>query len=259
MRIPRPSREKLERVVNYLNHGRYGSLIFGLILFVGFSPAIVIVVLQGTPPDDPLATAAVTLSLVTGTLSVFVQGQPSTTFLDRATAATAEFDTAEAADGPDRDQLRAQKQQATVASEFEKAMNSANRASTVTFAGGLFVALGVVATGLWDLQSGSTETDLSTGAGIARLGVITAAFVLAGQLFRRSTSLHLRGIELQRAAIAMTFVDDLGGSISDQGERDKFLRSVYHHHLTGTSPSPNQESDPISLAQLIEVMMKTPK
>lgn len=134
----------------------------------------------------------------------------------------------------ERQNLERQLEDVQVSASFENEGRSAFWVSWMTFTFGVMISLGIVGFGIWEWSS-AEETALSTGTGIARVGVIAAAFYAAGQLFRRSTTLQIRSQEFSRAAIAMNITDNLAERIKDDGARDAFLVAVYQHHLTGTA------------------------
>ena len=122
---------------------------------------------------------------------------------------------------------------------FEDEGKQAKRSSFVAFIAGVLIVLIVLGVVVWDWVEGDEGEEVTTGVGLARLGAVLAAFYVAGQLFRRSTSLQFRAQEFERTAIAMKVAADLAQQIEDPERRDVFIMQIYMAHLT----TPTQRSE----------------
>ncbi len=123
---------------------------------------------------------------------------------------------------------------------FERESEKASRSSLANFLAGLAVVAVVVVVGVRDWVTdgdAGDQVDLTTGAGLARLGVVAASFYMAGQLFRRATVLQVRGQEFERAAIAMKVAEQMSQQLTNPDARDRFLVAIYERHLGGLSSS----------------------
>lgn len=127
---------------------------------------------------------------------------------------------------------------------FENEADRAKSAARLNQIIGALIVAGVIGLGVRDWSEGTAQ-NLSTGDGIARVGVITAAFFLAGQFFRRANVLASKGSEFERAAIAMRVTKELAEQLTNPDERDKFIRSVYQSHLArpGNTPDNSAKDD----------------
>lgn len=137
-----------------------------------------------------------------------------------------------------RDELENKLAQLEPATRFANERKQTAIQSTLFFGMGFVVVAAVVGVGLSEWVNNDNEQSLSTPDAVARIAVIGAAFYLAGQLFRRSSILNIRSQEFQRAAIAMAVTDSLADLMegdSNEQLRAEFRRSVYEHHLKGTS------------------------
>jgi len=227
---------------------------------------VVYLELTGTPDDSPLLLAAA-LVMSYGLAGLLMSLLGSRRFFEllagpseyRNQADDIKVRLGETEVTAEREALERQLQEVKVSAAFEDEGRSAFRVSWFTFVLGVGISLGVVGFGIWEWSTAGEAESLSTGTGIARVGVIAAAFYVAGQLFRRSTTLQIRSQEFSRAAIAMDITDNLAERITDDTARDGFLIAVYQHHLTGTGTAVGNAADAgggIDVVKLAEAAAK---
>lgn len=167
------------------------------------------------------------------------------------------------------ERLQTDQQRLAPAARFAEERQQAAASSAAAFSLALVIVSIVVAVGLaewaeigpFSIDDGSVRVSLELPDALARVAVLTAAFYLAGQLFKRSTVQNLRAQEFRRASIAMEVTDSLADQLSSS-EADKFRRTIYEHHLTGGGSAPpddKPDTDFAALPRLIEAMTQRQK
>lgn len=157
-------------------------------------------------------------------------------------------------------QLEGDTLRAAPAVRFAEERTNATRSSAALFSTALAIVAAVVGVGLFEWIAFDPAESIDFPAALARVAVITAAFYLAGQLFKRSTVQSIRAQEFRRASIAMEVTDHLAEKL-DEADASRFRRTIYEHHLTGIAPTADSGEDTNAtdfsgIAKVIEAVAK---